>query len=144
MCSHWAAGTVPMLRRHPRGKMVQLYATGDCGGRLVSPLPVRSPYVTTQPSRPSTSQSTTSSPLNNEQPTERTDVKTTSHNFATFYLDIIRSRLRKHASLLSSAATLDLAEMGGRINKVTGYENIEKLKQKVADTGAASLVQIYL
>lgn len=137
--SHWI---FPMLRRHSAPMMALRGATVENATRLISPLTFRRPYVTTaQSSRPSTSESTTLSPSKSEQPSEGIDVRTTSQNFATFYLDMIRIRLKKHANLLSSTANLSLAEIGGRLNKVTGYEHIEKLKHKVVETGALSLIQ---
>jgi len=51
-------------------------------------------------------------------------------------LNGIRNSLKERASSLSSATTLGLAEIGGRLNKVTGYQHIEELKRKVVETGA--------
>ena len=101
----------------------------------------RSHTTTTQPSRPSTSHPTTSSPLRSDPKPEYADAKFTLQKNATVYLGVIWGRLRKHASLLSSATNLNLADLGGQLNKVTGYERIEQLKRRVVETGAESLVQ---
>lgn len=129
----------PMLRRHCGPTMPLRGTTVESVARLTSPF--RRPYVGAPPSRPPMSHSTTSS-LKSEQPFEGRDAEATSQHFVTFYLDMIRSRLRRHASLLSSAASLNFTEIGGRLNKVTGYEHIEELKHKVIETGAVPLIQL--
>ena len=59
-------------------------------------------------------------------------------NYST-QLDLngILNRMKERASSLSSATTLGLAEVGGRL---TGYEHIEGLKRKVGETGAMLFV----
>lgn len=145
MSSRWIGGTAPLLRRHSGDallmRIVPVECAIKCASHLITPLSLRKAYVTsTKISRPSTSSPSPPSSLNDDRNLERTDVKITSQSSARSYLDAIQSRLKQHANTLSSTATLNLAEVGEHLNKVTGYQHIEKLKHKIVETGAVLLV----
>jgi hypothetical protein len=140
----WTAGAAPLLRRYSGCTLFLRAVAAENAVHLIASFPLRRAHVTgtTKPSHSSMSSPSTSSSLNDEPNTEMKfeDTKITFQNPARNYLDAFQRRLRTQASLLSSSATLNLAEIGGRLNKVTGYEHIERLKHKVVETGAVPLV----
>lgn len=50
-------------------------------------------------------------------------------------LDSIRRRLREQVKSLSFAVTSQFSELGGKLNKISGYEHIESLKNQVVENG---------
>ncbi|KAF8517373.1 Mdm33 family-domain-containing protein [Hysterangium stoloniferum] len=55
----------------------------------------------------------------------------------SLFLNTFRTLLKERTSALSSQAAVSLSELGGRLNKVTGYEHIEILKHQVAQNEKA-------
>jgi sensitive to high expression protein 9 len=53
-------------------------------------------------------------------------------------LNSLRALMKARASALSSQAAISLSELGGRLNKITGYEHIEILKHQVVENGKYS------
>ncbi|KAF8584698.1 hypothetical protein K439DRAFT_1345405 [Ramaria rubella] len=122
MPSRWTVATGPILRARPvRIRLLRVTNLQDDVGLNSPPTSRR---VSTDPQRPRTGPL----PANDQY-------------LSSFQLDSIRDRVKERITSLSSAATLSLAELGDRLNRVTGYEHIEQLKHKVVETEASIIAK---
>ena len=138
----WTVGTGSIVRVRPGRIPIQRIYTSYARPILISSISHRRVHnEASKPSLPGSILSETSNEpeAKSEVRESRDEKKDASPSFA-MTLDAFRTRLTERANELTSNARLSLSELGGRVNQITGYEHIERLKHKVVQTGKTSLI----
>lgn len=112
------------------GKTVSKSSDAGPGTSKPAPTPLELDTSSPEPS-PSPPKS---DPLSKSNLTTPTELERTKQSLAVWKdatLNLVRARAQK----ASEDAAVQLNELGGKLNKVTGYDAIEELKRKVVERG---------
>ncbi|KIJ54849.1 hypothetical protein M422DRAFT_153193 [Sphaerobolus stellatus SS14] len=129
----WATGTGSVFRLRPGRISIHRIYTYNAQPAIIFPFTLRRIHSEGSSKPPAPSESPEPPKEGEKKPDLPESLKENKYDISSFAVDLNawRERFRERANEITSNARLSLSELGGRLNQITGYEHIERLKHKV-------------